>query len=103
MMCDLFYDLLKFNFPRFTSCTMEDFGYGNSDFNARPRENYMRREVDIDQLWENSIHSGINFSKYDSIKVTVDGENKPEPVAKFSEAGLCALLASNVKRAKYEA
>ena len=81
---------------------MGDYGYGNDGYNSKPRENYMRKEVDIDELWNNNIHSGINFAKYESIKVNVDGENKPEPIAKFSEAGFCGLLASNVKRAKYE-
>ena len=81
---------------------MGDNGYGNDGYNSRPRENYMRKEVDIDELWNNNIHSGINFAKYESIKVNVDGENQPEPIAKFSEAGFCGLLASNVKRAKYE-
>ena len=46
---------------------MGDNGYGNDGYTSRPRENYMRKEVDIDELWENNIHSGINFSKYDSI------------------------------------
>jgi len=78
------------------------YGFGNDGYNSRPRENYMRREVDTEELWENNIPSGINYSKYDDTKVKVDGENKPEPIAKFSEAGLCQLLASNVKRAKYE-
>merc|ERR1712096_375764 len=49
----------------------------------------------------NNISSGINFSKYDKIKITVTGENKPEPVDKFSEAGLCSLLVSNITRANY--
>jgi len=84
---------------------MGDYGYssfGNDGYQSRPRENYTRREVDVEDLWANSIHTGINFSKYDSIKVNVDGENKPQPINKFSEANLCTLLASNVKRAGYE-
>jgi len=85
---------------------MGDFGYGsfggNDGYSSRPRENYSRREVDVEDLWANSIHTGINFSKYDSIKVNVDGENKPQPINKFPEANLCPLLASNVKRAGYE-
>ena len=78
---------------------MGDFGGG---YDNRPRENYARREVDVDALWENNISSGINFSKYDNIKIIVEGENKPPPISKFTEAGLCALLSSNVKRAGYE-
>jgi len=85
---------------------MGDYGYGNfggnEGYSSRPRENYTRREVDVEDLWANSIHTGINFSKYDSIKVNVEGENKPQPIIKFSEANLCPLLASNVKRAGYE-
>jgi len=78
---------------------MGDYGGG---FDSRPRENYVRREAELDELWANSIDSGINFSKYDNIKITVDGENKPSPVLKFSEAGLCSLLVSNVERAGYK-
>jgi len=86
---------------------MGDFGgygggsYGNG-YESRPRENYARKEVDIEELWANNINSGINFSKYDNIKVKVDGENQPSPISKFANAGLGALLSSNVKRAGYE-
>jgi len=76
-------------------------GYGNG-YDSRPRENYARKEVDLDELWANNINSGINFSKYDNIKVKVDGENQPTPISKFTDAGLGALLSSNVKRAGYE-
>jgi len=76
---------------------MGDYG----GYEGRPRENYVRQELEVDQLWANNISSGINFSKYDKIKITVTGENKPEPIAKFSEAGLCSLLVSNVTRANY--
>jgi len=78
-------------------------GYGSSgSYDSRPRENYARKEVGIDELWANNINSGINFSKYDNIKVKVDGENQPPPIAKFTDAGLGSLLSSNVKRAGYE-
>jgi len=80
---------------------MGDYGYEGGHA-SRPRENYVRREVEIDELWANSIDSGINFSKYDNIKITVDGENRPPPIFKFTEAGLCKLLVSNVDRAGYK-
>jgi len=78
---------------------MEDFG----SFNGRmvSRDNYMRKEVEVDELWSNSISTGINFSKYDNIKINVTGENKPPPITKFNEAGLCSLLVSNISRASY--
>eukprot|EP00092_Neocalanus_flemingeri_P012470 GFUD01013443.1.p1 GENE.GFUD01013443.1~~GFUD01013443.1.p1 ORF type:complete len:451 (-),score=91.63 GFUD01013443.1:56-1408(-) len=76
---------------------MGDYG----GYEGRPRENYVRREAEVDDLWANSISSGINFSKYDNIKIQVSGDNKPEPVAKFSEAGLSQLLVSNISRAGY--
>merc|ERR1719318_729403 len=78
------------------------YGNGGGSYDSRPRENYARKEVGIDELWANNINSGINFSKYDNIKVKVDGENQPPPISKFTDAGLGALLSSNVKRAGYE-
>jgi len=84
---------------------MDDYGgygrNGGGGFDSRPRENYSRRERGEEELWENNISSGINFSKYDNIKINVAGENKPDPVAKFSDAGLCPLVFSNVTRANY--
>ena len=51
-------------------------GGGNDGGFGGPRpavpSDYVRREQELDELWENNISSGINFSKYDNIKVSVD-------------------------------
>ena len=46
-----------------------DGGFGG----PRPAvpSDYVRREQELDELWENNISSGINFSKYDNIKVSI--------------------------------
>jgi len=66
------------------------------------KSNYFRKEEDLDTLWKDSSSTGINFSKYDKIQVTVNGENKTKPIQTFDEAGFAPLLMSNIKRAKYE-
>ena len=77
----------------------EDYG-GNSGAPV-VRSNYIRKEEALDDLWENSVATGINFAKYEDIKVVVKGENIPQHIEKFSEAGFSPLLKSNVQRAKY--
>ena len=63
--------------------------------------NYIRRDEALDDLWNNTVDTGINFSKYDDIKVSVKGENIPRPIEKFSDAGFSPMLKSNIQRAKY--
>ena len=42
--------------------------YGTSG--APPvRSNYIRKDEALDDLWENSVATGINFAKYEDIKV----------------------------------
>ena len=74
--------------------------YGNS---GPPvvRSNYIRKDEALDDLWENSVATGINFAKYEDIKVVVKGENIPKHLEKFTEAGFSPLLKSNIQRAKY--
>jgi len=62
---------------------------------------YIRRDEALDELWKNTVDTGINFSKYDDIKVVVKGENIPKPIEKFSDAGFSPLLKSNIQRANY--
>ena len=51
------------------------FGDGNDGGFGGPRpavpSDYVRKEQELDELWENNISSGINFSKYDNIKVSI--------------------------------
>jgi len=65
------------------------------------RSNYIRKDEALDDLWENSTATGINFTKYEDIKVAVKGENIPKHIEKFSDASFSNLLKSNIQRAKY--
>ena len=65
------------------------------------RSNYIRRDEALDDLWQNSVSSGINFAKYNDIKVVVKGENQPKPIESFVDGGFASLLKSNIQRAKY--
>ena len=35
------------------------------------RSNYIRRDEALDDLWQNSVSSGINFAKYDDVKYVI--------------------------------
>ncbi|KAI9315145.1 P-loop containing nucleoside triphosphate hydrolase protein [Dichotomocladium elegans] len=54
---------------------------------------------------ETHVHSGINFSKYDSIKVSVSGDNPPPAFDKaslsFSDANLHPVMKENIALARY--
>ena len=82
-------------------------GYGDFEYGPRSggapvmSSNYIRRDEALDDLWKNTVDTGINFSKYDDIKVVVKGENIPKHIEKFSDAGFSPLLKSNIQRAKY--
>jgi len=65
------------------------------------KSNYARRDKDINELWDDSSHTGINFSKYDKIPVNVKGENQPRPIESFDQAGFGPILTSNINRAQY--
>jgi len=81
---------------------MNGHSYGDrKPMAARMPSSYMRKDKDLQDLWDDSSHTGINFSKYDKIPVTVQGENKPRPLETFDQAGFGQVLKSNIKRAQY--
>jgi len=65
------------------------------------KSTYVRREVDTEDLWKMNSQTGINFSKYSNIKVSVDGENKPGNIDTFEECQFHPVLQSHIKRAGY--
>ena len=80
----------------------DDFDYGPKSGGAPVMSsNYFRKDGALEELWENTVDTGINFSKYDDIKVVVKGENIPKTMEKFADAGFSPLLKSNIQRAKY--
>ncbi|ORX81565.1 DEAD-domain-containing protein [Basidiobolus meristosporus CBS 931.73] len=64
-----------------------------------PRDDRLEHELFAP---ENHVHSGINFSKYDDIEVSVNGA-APSPINKFDEAKLHQSMADNVRLAEYQA
>lgn len=69
----------------------------------KPREIYIPPEPtsDENELFS-GISSGINFVKYDDIKVQVSGENYPNPIRSFEESGLRPLVLENVIKSGYK-
>ncbi|RIB14632.1 P-loop containing nucleoside triphosphate hydrolase protein [Gigaspora rosea] len=49
---------------------------------------------------DNHVHTGINFDKYDSIKVSVKGKDI-KPISTFDEAKLHPAMKENVRLARY--
>ncbi|KAI7899208.1 P-loop containing nucleoside triphosphate hydrolase protein [Cokeromyces recurvatus] len=63
-----------------------------------PRDEELEKELfGID----NHVHSGINFSKYETIPVRVIGENPPPGFNKFEDANLHPCMKENVALARY--
>ncbi|CAG8592402.1 19586_t:CDS:10, partial [Dentiscutata erythropus] len=50
---------------------------------------------------DNHVHTGINFAKYDSIKVVVKGKDI-KPISTFDEANLHSAMKENVRLARYK-
>ncbi|KAI8981922.1 P-loop containing nucleoside triphosphate hydrolase protein [Mycotypha africana] len=50
---------------------------------------------------ENHVHSGLNFTKYDSIPVKVSGQNPPPSFERFEQANLHPCMKENVALARY--
>ena len=70
---------------------------------GRGRVVYVRREMDREALWQRSANTtGINIDKDNQLRVSVRGDNIPPAITKFEEAGLGSVLASNIRRARYE-
>lgn len=56
---------------------------------------------DENEIFGSGISSGINFDKFDDIRVNVTGENPPGPIASFNESGLRDYLLNNVRKSNY--
>lgn len=79
-------------------------GGGERDGSDLPKtENYIPPDISTDEksLFENGVQQGINFDKYDDIDVCVSGENVPEMIESFDEAGLRKHILTNIKKSKY--
>ncbi|KAF7722867.1 hypothetical protein EC973_002628 [Apophysomyces ossiformis] len=63
-----------------------------------PRDEALEKELFSE---ETHVHSGINFSKYEEIKVRVKGSNPPRGFEKFDDADLHPVMKENVRLARY--
>lgn len=79
-------------------------GFGRDDYdrdnNRRDREDSPPDHT-IDELFAAQQQTGINFDKYESIPVEVEGDNVPEPMNTFPEMELQPSLAKNILRCGY--
>ncbi|KAL2727906.1 ATP-dependent RNA helicase vasa [Vespula maculifrons] len=77
---------------------------GDEDGKEKPKtEIYIPPDVSTDEksLFENGVEQGINFKKYDQIEVCVSGENVPQWIESFEDAGLRKYILSNIQKSKY--
>lgn len=73
------------------------------DEQPKPRENYIPPEPSNDEavVFGSGITCGINFDKYDNIRIRVTGENVPPPIDNFEHSGLRKLLLDNIFKSQY--
>lgn len=69
----------------------------------KPRELYIppAPTENEDEMFGSGISSGINFDKFDEIKVNVTGENPPSPIKSFGDSGLRDYLLQNIRKSHY--
>ncbi|KAL9924844.1 ATP-dependent RNA helicase vasa isoform 3-T5 [Glossina fuscipes fuscipes] len=82
----------------------DDDQNGGADEPQKVREFYIPPEPtdNEDEIFGSGISSGINFSKYESIPVKVNGQNPPPAIQTFEDAGLRDIVLKNIKRSGYK-
>ena len=84
-------------------CTNEERTYTFTNEEGETKEMYVpKADGDASELYSAGIASGINFDKYDSIPVSVTGDNKPSAIKSFTGAGLRPILVENVTKSGYK-
>lgn len=71
------------------------------DKEGKDVEVYVPKELSADKLYSQSIHTGINFDKFEKIPMTASGDNPPAPIASFEAAGLRKILLDNIEKTGY--
>jgi len=83
-------------------CTEEEKTRQWTDDDGNIKETYVPKEDMVaEDLFKLGIASGINFAKYESIPVSVTGENIVPAITEFRQAGLRPLLLENVIKSGY--
>ncbi|KAJ6643012.1 ATP-dependent RNA helicase vasa [Pseudolycoriella hygida] len=68
----------------------------------KPKESYIPPEADEDEIFTMHIAAGVNFCKLNEIPVTVIGDNIPQPIKSFADAGIQQFVLDNIGRSGYE-
>ena len=83
-------------------CPEEEKTRAFTDEEGNVREIYVPKpEDDASDLYSRGVSSGINFSKYEDIPVSVTGENVVPPIKTFGEAELRPLILENITKSGY--
>ncbi|XP_078353915.1 uncharacterized protein LOC144638600 isoform X2 [Oculina patagonica] len=70
--------------------------------NRVPPVTYIPPELpNVDELFQDAPHSGLNFDKYDDIPVQVTGKDPVPPISTFEEAGILEQCSANIKKAQF--
>jgi len=83
-------------------CPEEEKTRAFTDEEGNVREIYVPKpEDDASELYSRGVSSGINFSKYEDIPVSVTGENVVPPIKNFGDAALRPLIVENITKSGY--
>uniref|UniRef100_A0A1I8HZT3 RNA helicase n=1 Tax=Macrostomum lignano TaxID=282301 RepID=A0A1I8HZT3_9PLAT len=55
-------------------------------------------EAELDEIYSRTVHTGINFDKYEQINVEVSGTDKPGYLTSFDAIGLPSVMLDNILR-----
>ncbi|KAF7274096.1 hypothetical protein GWI33_013214 [Rhynchophorus ferrugineus] len=68
----------------------------------KPKDNYVPVErINDDELFTNTISSGVNFMKLDEIIVDVKGHDVPQPISSFESTELRPHILNNISKSGY--
>nr|CAL91031.1 DEAD box helicase [Macrostomum lignano] len=59
---------------------------------------HMPEESQLDEIYSRTVHTGINFDKYEQINVEVSGTDKPGYLTSFDAIGLPSVMLDNILR-----
>lgn len=82
-----------------------DRSYEHDTNKCQQKEITFKKDENIDNEFDylfKKPNTGINFNKYEDLKVEVEGDNSPSPIKNFSKSGLHDRILSNIKLCRYE-
>jgi len=84
-------------------CTQPEQTRQYTDEEGNVKESYVPKEdIVAEELYKLGIASGINFAKYESIPVSVTGNDVISSIDRFERAGLRPLLMENITKSGYK-